>query len=88
MPSCPGKLGGRYSRSAGTGRPLTPPSRRGSMPCAGIYLLFDLEPYTGRLRRALMRERKWYFLDWSHVPPEAARPSLPTRDRPPTGLAR
>lgn len=38
-----------------------------------FYLVFPLRPYSRNLRRALRREPKWYFLDWSHVPAGWAR---------------
>lgn len=38
-----------------------------------LYLVFPVRPYAHRVRRALLRRPKWYFLDWSHVEPEAAR---------------
>jgi len=38
-----------------------------------IYLVFPVRPFARRVRRALRKDRKWYFVDWSHVPEEAAR---------------
>lgn len=38
-----------------------------------LYLVFPVPPHARRVRRALRREAKWYFLDWSHVPEPAAR---------------
>ncbi len=38
-----------------------------------LYLVFPLRPYAKNLRRALRKGRKWYFLDWSHVPEGPSR---------------
>lgn len=38
-----------------------------------LYLVFPVRPYAHKVRRALRREPKWYFLDWSHVAAEAPR---------------
>jgi len=38
-----------------------------------LYLVFPVPPYHKRIRRALRKERKWYFLDWSHVGRDWAR---------------
>lgn len=33
-----------------------------------LYLLFPVRPYAKRIRRALRKAPKWYFLDWAHIP--------------------
>jgi predicted AAA+ superfamily ATPase len=38
-----------------------------------LFLVFGVPPHHRRVRRALRKERKWYFTDWSHVSGEGAR---------------
>lgn len=38
-----------------------------------LYFTFRIPPYTRRLARAVMKERKLYLWDWSQVPSPAAR---------------
>jgi hypothetical protein len=38
-----------------------------------FYLVFPVRPHARRIRRALRRDAKWYFLDWSHVGEPAPR---------------
>ena len=38
-----------------------------------LYLVWPLRPYAGRLHRALRKDQKWYFLDWTYAAGESAQ---------------
>jgi len=38
-----------------------------------LYYIYGVSPYSHRLQRAIKREQKYYFWDWSEVQDEAAR---------------
>ena len=38
-----------------------------------LYYIYGVKPYSQRLQRAIKREQKYYFWDWSEVRDEAAR---------------
>ena len=38
-----------------------------------VYLLFDLAPYTGRLKRSVRKERKYYLWDWGLLEDQGKR---------------
>jgi len=38
-----------------------------------FYYIYGIKPYSHRLQRAIKREKKYYFWDWSEVQDEAAR---------------
>lgn len=38
-----------------------------------LYYIYGVKPYSHRLQRAIKREQKYYFWDWSEVQDEAAR---------------
>lgn len=38
-----------------------------------LYYIYGVRPYSQRLQRAIKREKKYYFWDWSEVQDEAAR---------------
>lgn len=38
-----------------------------------LYYIYGVKPYSRRLQRAIKREQKYYFWDWSEVRDEAAR---------------
>ncbi|MBM3297500.1 MAG: ATP-binding protein [Candidatus Aminicenantes bacterium] len=61
------------------GAPLSLNSLRAALDCAHasvenwletlkkVYLVFDIAPYAGKLKRSVVKERKFYFWDWGMV---------------------
>lgn len=39
----------------------------------GTYIIFELSPYSKKIRRAVKKEKKIYFFDWTRVKNESAR---------------